>query len=56
MVPEDESVILSSFYNTMVSLSVKQGQFSFLCDRAFVSLQHCKPLSVINTISPLSTL
>ena len=26
MVPEDESVILSSFYNTMVSLSVKQGQ------------------------------
>ena len=29
MVPEDESVILSSFYNTMVSLSVKQGQCSF---------------------------
>ena len=27
-----------------------------LCDRAFVSLQHCKLFSVINTVSPLSTL
>lgn len=32
MVPEDESIILSSFYNTMVSLSVKQVEDNELFD------------------------
>ncbi|XP_070198961.1 nck-associated protein 1-like isoform X3 [Littorina saxatilis] len=32
MVPEDESVILSSFYNTMVSLSIKQVEDNELFD------------------------
>ncbi len=27
MCPEDESVILSSFYNNIASLSVKQGNY-----------------------------
>ena len=30
--PEDESVILSSIYNAIASVSVKQGNFLFVLD------------------------
>ena len=35
MCPEDESVILSSFYNNIASLSVKQGKHSILYTTEF---------------------